>query len=156
MLGDNPLVHSSIIDECLLEFEKSKVDYLATVTKEYPYADKKLRKFLIGIRVQVFSYYTLLKCEELAKKKQYREHATSFIAEHPEIFKTKFVEAKGKFNVLNRPELTFAVNYKENLDLIREIYKVCFELDNNFSIENAIKAFDSNIRLNSLMYPKGE
>ena len=40
ILGDNPIVHSDIIDACINKYISMKVDYLATATKEYPHLKK--------------------------------------------------------------------------------------------------------------------
>lgn len=151
MLGDNPLVHSDLIDSALDLFKTGSFDYVATVTNEYPNADPVLARFPIGVRVQVFSMETLLRCDRMATAPENREHATSFIAEHPELFRTGFVEATGSFADLCRPELTFAVNHRENLDLIRRIYDACYETDPNFDLANAIRAFDARPEIHQLM-----
>jgi len=151
MLGDNPLVHSDLIDAALDVFGAGDFDYVATLTDEYPNADKALKRFPIGVRVQVFSMDTLRRCEELANSLYNREHATTFIAEHPDIFKTGFVEADGVFAELNHPKMTFAVNHRENLDLIRGIFKACFDENSNFSVGQAITAYQNDETLKSLM-----
>lgn len=38
ILGDNPLVHSDVVDACVDLYAASAVDYVATVTNEYPKA----------------------------------------------------------------------------------------------------------------------
>jgi len=151
MLGDNPLVHSSLIDAAVTHYKENDVDYVATVTNEYPYAESNLKRFPVGVRVQVFGVETIRRCEKLATTPENREHATSFIANHPEIFRTAYVEATGMFQKLNRPELTFAVNHEQNLDLIHEIFNYCYEKDSNFKIESAIDIFDKSEKLVSLM-----
>ena len=151
VLGDNPLVHADLVGACLKRYAKTACDYVATVTNEYPCAPAKLKRFPIGIRVQVFPRNILSRCEKLARNPRFREHATSFIAENPDKFNTEFVEANGAFSYLNRPDLTFAVNYRENLALIRRIFETCFPIDQNFSIEMAISAFDSDNTLHALM-----
>lgn len=151
ILGDNPLVHSSMIDSAVELFFKDKLAYVATLTNEYPKAEPGLKKFPIGVRVQVFSIETLNKCAELAKLDHYREHATSFIAKNPEIFSTGFIEAKDEFAGSNRPELTFAVNLMKNLELIRNIFKVCYGENSNFTVETAIETFDKNPQWHPLM-----
>jgi spore coat polysaccharide biosynthesis protein SpsF len=151
LLGDNPLVHSDLIDSVIDRFLSNKYDYVATVTNEYPNADKSLKRFPIGVRVQMFSYDALELCDNLAKKSYNREHATTFIGENPSIFKTSFVEAKGQFFELNRPELNFAVNYDENMELIRFIFNRHIGKDRNFTIESAIQTYDDNDLLHNLM-----
>lgn len=151
MLGDNPLVHSSLINGALDRYRVGDVDYVATVTNEYPKADPALKRFPIGVRVQVFGIDTIRRCAELASAPENREHATSFIASHPEIFRTAFVEAAGPFAGSNRPELTFAVNHRQNLDLIRAIFARCYDIEANFPVTAAISAFDADPNLGSLM-----
>lgn len=151
ILGDNPLVHSSLIDACLELYFSEGIDYVATLTNEYPQARATLPRFPIGVRVQVFSIDTLRRCEELAKNSSHREHATSFIAQNPKLFKTKFVTADGDFENCNRPELTFAVNKENNLNLVRNIFSACNGDDTNFSVCDAIRAFDANPQWQPLM-----
>ena len=151
VLGDNPLIHSDLIDAVLEQFWRKKNDYVATVTHEYPNADPTLNRFPIGIRPQVFSIDTLRRCEDLAKDPDNREHATSFIAQHPEIFDIGYIEASGQFADLHRPDLTFAVNHPENLDLIRVIFDRCYLIDANFSVSDACKAYDERPDIHSLM-----
>jgi len=148
ILGDNPLVHSDMIDEAINLHETEKCDYVATLTNEYPKADKKLRRFPIGVRVQVLTRQALEKCEILTQEQRHREHATSFIAENPEIFDTQFIIAKGD---LNRPELNFAVNKDTHLEMIRKIFSYGMKIDSNFSINQAIEYVDSNKNLISIM-----
>jgi spore coat polysaccharide biosynthesis protein SpsF len=142
ILGDNPLVHSSLIDDCLKLYKEKNLDYVATLTNEYPKADVNLKRFPIGVRVQVFSVETIKKCERIALKDSHREHATSFIAQNPDIFKTAFLEANNNHIKSNRPDLTFAVNEVKNLDLIRNIFSKCYINDKNFSLSQALEIYD--------------
>lgn len=55
LLGDNPLVHASLIDD-VVEFHRvGNYDYSASVTAEYPHAGPQVQKFPVGVRVQVCS-----------------------------------------------------------------------------------------------------
>lgn len=150
-LGDNPLIHSDLIDAALALFEDGGYDYVATVTNEYPKADPALRRFPIGIRPQIMSIDALRRCEEMATHPDHREHSTSLIAQNPDLFKTGYVEAAGPFVDLNRPELTFAVNHRENHDLVRAIFEKGLEIDTNFSVSDAVRIFDANPDLKPLM-----
>lgn len=151
VLGDNPLVHSALVDGCVRIYDRGGVDYVATVTTEYPKAEASLMRFPVGVRVQVIARAALIKCAELALTAQFREHATSYIAAHPEIFRTAFLEAAGEFADCHRPDLTFAVNHRENLDLIRGLFARCFSNNANFSVGDAIRAFDGAPDLRRLM-----
>ena len=151
ILGDNPLVHSSMIDAAVDLFISEKQGYVATLTNEYPKVPADLNKFPIGIRVQVFSLETLKKCAAEARLDRYREHATSYIAEHPDRFKAGYIEAGGEFGYANRPELTFAVNQEKNLELIRNIFAECYNSDHNFELEKVINVYNQNPVWNQLM-----
>lgn len=151
MLGDNPLVHSDLIEAAVDLFHRDQFDYVATVTNEYPNAPDDLARFPIGVRIQVISIDALRRCDDQAKDPSNREHATSFIAEHPEIFKTGFVTATGPFSGAHRPELTFAVNHAGNLDLIRALFAEHYDRDHNFPITDAIRKFDADPDLLNLM-----
>lgn len=151
MLGDNPLVHSDLIEAALDRYAEGGLDYVATLTNEYPKAPTGMKRFPIGVRVQVFGIETIRRCADLARAPENREHATSFIAMHPEIFRTAFVEAAGRFADSNRPELTFAVNHPGNLDLIRAMFARCHGDDPNFPVAAAIAAYDADPGLAVLM-----
>ena len=151
ILGDNPLVHSDLIDMSVELFFKKNYDYVATLTNEYPKADKNLKKFPIGVRVQVMSINTLKTCEKNARHEHYREHATSYIAENPNIFKTGFVEAVGVFSICNRPELNFAVNTRKNFKLIKFIFKELYRKKVNFGLDDVIIFIDQNHNFYELM-----
>lgn len=154
VLGDNPLVHSDLIDAAVELHIKSNSDYVATLTNEYPQLNEDFKKFPIGIRVQVITSRALRRCESLAKKDYYREHATSFIAENPKLFKTEFVLAKGLFSNLNRPKLNFAVNRERHLELMRKIFTYGLSRDKNFSVNDAMDFINTNKNLINVMGEK--
>lgn len=151
LLGDNPLVHGDLIDDTIARHREGSFGYTATVTNEYPHAPAGAAKFPIGIRVQVFPPDTLARCEADARAPAYREHSTSYIAEHPEQFRVGYLEARGRWAGLHRPDLTFAVNYKENHDLIAAIFERCYPDDSNFSLHSALRAWDQNPAWRPLM-----
>ncbi len=88
-------MHSDLIDEVIDFHCTYGFDYSANVTTEYPYAGPEIAKFPIGVRVQVYAPTVLNRCEQLATSWYEREHSTSFIYHHPEIFKVGYFEAKG-------------------------------------------------------------
>ncbi len=151
LLGDNPLVHSDLIDDVMDFYHAGQCDYAASVTTEYPQAGPEVKKFPIGIRVQVFPRSVLERCEELARDPSHREHSTNYIYEHPERFSLGHFEAKGKWAKLNRPELTFAVNYQKNVDLVSRIFERCYPAEPNFGLPAVIRAFDADPALRALM-----
>lgn len=155
ILGDNPLVHSSLIERAIEVYREKAIDYVATLSTEYPGADSNLPRFPIGVRVQVLSSDALRRCNDLVHRKEHREHATSFIAENPDKFSTALVSAAGEFSDCDRPELTFAVNFPENLDLIRKIFSKCYPTDHNFTVGCAIRVFDEEPTIHPMMGMQG-
>ena len=142
ILGDNPLVHSEIIDDVINLYKKEKVDYAANLTKEYTdIANKNL--FSIGLRVQVYptSLATQYKRYEVYKDPDL--HPSSFIYNNHE-FSSAYLEAKEKYEYLNKPDLNFAVNYKKNFLLVRDIFESIYEEDSNFDIKKVFKHIDQN------------
>jgi spore coat polysaccharide biosynthesis protein SpsF len=151
ILGDNPLVHSELIDDTVRRFLDGELDYAASVTTEYPSVDANTGKFPIGIRVQVLPPNTLRRADKLATGKRYREDATQFIFDNPNVFRLGFVEASDKWAPLNAPTLHFAVNYQKNLELVREIFRELYPADRNFSLEDVMDLVIRRRELLSMM-----
>ena len=59
-MGDNPFVHSALVDKAMKLFLDKEYDYVATITNEYGTLNPELKRFPIGIRVQVFSLEILI------------------------------------------------------------------------------------------------
>lgn len=151
LLGDNPLLHSDLIDDVLDMYKDGDYDYVANVTNEYPYAPEGIKKFPIGIRIQAIAIEALRKCESLASTDEYREHSTNFMFHHPEIFKIGYLPAEGKWSGLVHPTLTFAVNYHENFQMITEIFKKGLADDPNFDLNRVMEIYLADPSLAKLM-----
>lgn len=143
LLGDNPLVHPDLIDDVIAFYRAGRFDYAASATTEYPQAGPEVRKFPLGVRVQVYSRRTLERCARLAVEPGHREHATTYLMEHPELLRIGLFEARGRWAGLNRPELTFAVNYLQNLDLMSRIFESCLPGDPCFSLQAALATYEA-------------
>ncbi len=155
LLGDNPLLSSELVDAVIQYFETGDFDYAVNVTAEFPHAPTNLRRFAIGIRAEVMSIDALRRCEARADTPHYREHATSYIADHPEVFKIGYLEASGLWQHLNHPEWTFAVNYQNNFDLIAELFARCGRGGSVFPLQNVVDTLAGDPKLVNLMGPPG-
>jgi spore coat polysaccharide biosynthesis protein SpsF len=151
LLGDNPLVDGELIEDVIDLYRTSGADYAVNLTNEYPKADPNLLRFPIGVRAQAFSRATLDRCDADGRSADHREHSTSYIGEHPEIFKIEYLEARDKWGALNRPELTFAVNVAANLELINRIFTIGLQVNPNFSMADTINIFDADPDLAALV-----
>ena len=143
LLGDNPLVHSDLIDEVIGLYQEKNLDYAVSITKEYQNVDPALRLFSLGLRVQVYSRDA---AERYADYPEYAEDESrgysAYMFEHPEVFKTGCIEAAGKWQYMNRPELNFAVNYKKNFEASRIFFETLYPADRNFSLAQVYDLLD--------------
>ena len=151
LLGDNPLVHSELIDDVLDLHIGGGHDYSASVTVEYPHARGDAARFPVGIRVQVFSADVLARAACEATDPYHRENSTTYIYQHPEIFEVGYLQAVGKWARLHRPSLTFAVNYRRNFELVSRLFERCYPGNPNFSLVDVIDTFDADSQLARLM-----
>jgi spore coat polysaccharide biosynthesis protein SpsF len=151
LLGDNPLVHAQLIDEVADFFEGAGFDYAVNVTNEQSNAAPDAARFPIGIRVEVYKPEVIQRCARETTDPRHREHSTSFIGEHPELFKLGHFEAREDWAPLHRPDQTFAVNYQQNFDLVEHIFEACYPGNENFSLLSAMVEFDRRPEWASLM-----
>lgn len=133
--ADAPFVDPLIIDKIIKIHFKNKNDYTANDTEN---------SYSRGMDVEVFNFESLEKANFNAKKTYQREHITPFIYEHPEIFKIEISKAEG---ILKRPRFRLCVDTKEDLQLIRKIYKALSESKEEINIYNIIQLLDSNPKL---------
>ena len=151
ILGDNPLVHSDLIDDGMAFYYDGAFDYASNATTEFPQAGSQVPKFPIGIRVEVIRAEALERCHQAAGDPEMREHSALHIYSNPDHFRVGLLPADGVWSRLNQPELTFAVNYRRNFDLISKIFELCLPEDQNFSLPVVLKALDKHPELRALM-----
>jgi len=133
--SDNPLIDSKIVDELIKKHLSNRADYTSNNLK---------KTFPRGLSIEVFNFNVLEKAFREAKEDYQREHVTSYIYEHPEIFELQNIEAKGK---LRRPDLRLTVDTKEDLKLIREIYRYLYNPGKIFYTEEIINLLNSHPEL---------
>jgi spore coat polysaccharide biosynthesis protein SpsF len=128
--SDCPLVDPEIVDEVIRKHIEDNFDYTAnTIKRTYPR----------GLDVEVFNFDVLEADFKNANEKYQREHVTPYIKEHPEKFKLKNIEAKGK---LNRPDIRITIDTIEDFELIKKIIQYFNNL--NFNAEEIIDFLDRN------------
>jgi len=133
--SDCPLIDPQVVDLVIEKHLNSGADYTSNVLQ---------RTFPRGLDIEVFNFKVLEKTQKEARKNYQREHVTPYIYEHPEIFELQHIEAKGK---LRRPELRLTVDTKEDLKLIREIYRHLYKLRKIFYTEEIIDLFNNHQEL---------
>jgi len=124
--SDCPLIDPKIVDLVIEKHLNSAADYTSNTLKI---------TFPRGLDVEVFNFDVLKRTYKEAKENYQREHVTPYICENPGIFKLQNIEARGK---LKRPDLRLTVDTKEDLQLIREIYKRLYRPEKIFYVEEVI------------------
>jgi len=152
ILGDNPLVHSDLIDDVLNLYRQRKFDYAATVTKEYPVSPLQFKLFSVGIRVQVYSLRAAERWREYPDYLNVPAKSTSaYIFEHTQEFKAGYLEAKGRWAFMHKPDFNLAVNYAKNFELVRRVFEKNYIQDKNFSLQKVYAQLNDEPHLLSLM-----
>lgn len=128
LTGDCPLFDWKICDEVISFYLDNKFDYVSNVRPP---------TFPDGLDIEIFSFKGLEKTWQNAKLKSEKEHVTSYIANHPEIFKMGNLVRNG--NDLSGLRLT--LDEKQDLILIRKIYGALYKKKRYFGLEDILKLF---------------
>ena len=144
ILGDNPLVHSELIDNVIDVYLSKQADYAATLTKEYDVSHSHRKLFSVGLRVQVYSLKVAQRYINFPEYLSNGRHPSAFIFDNPQTFSVKFLEAVDKWSFMNKPDLNFAVNYNKNLELVKKIFEENYTRERNFPLNWVYKQLESN------------
>jgi Spore coat polysaccharide biosynthesis protein F, CMP-KDO synthetase homolog len=151
ILGDNPLVHSDLIDDVIKLFYQRESDYSANLTKEYPQFKEKGHGFPVGIRVQIYKTKVAEHYTSFPEFIGTDKHPTSFIFENTDKYNVSFIEPTEEWNYLNQPDLHFAVNVKKNFQLVETIFNELYEKNPNFDFNEVLNLVYKNKELYKLM-----
>ena len=110
--SDCPFLDPYIMDEMLDFFCLNNYDYIRNVDGKTPYP--------IGFDIEIFSFKSLEKILKLAKTDYEKEHISPLFYKYPEIFSI-FTYNETDVKVID--DLRLCVDYKEDLILLKEIYK---------------------------------
>lgn len=125
--ADCPLLDPKVVEKVVDFYLKGNYDYVSNVHPP---------TFPDGLDVEVFSFKTLKKIWEKAKLSSEREHVTSYISNHPWMFKTGNVRSPKDLNYLR-----LVLDEKEDLILIRKIYKELYNKNPFFGLEEILELF---------------
>jgi spore coat polysaccharide biosynthesis protein SpsF len=109
--GDCTLIDPTVIDLGVTTYLENDVDLVANVVKP---------SFPMGIDVQVFPFEMLADVEANVKDAAVREHVSLFFYEHPERYRILHLDAPVGYYA---PEQRLQLDYPEDLQLIRELYR---------------------------------
>jgi len=141
--GDNPLIDPYYASEMISNALSNNIDLM------------DMGEIPTGIGIEIVKSIALHDSNKninliknANKKKEYQEHVTSFIKEHPEKYKYLTYNCGIESNF---KDLRFTVDYETDYTFVNKIYEGLYKTNNIFSIENIIDFLKQNKNLtNSL------
>lgn len=130
LTGDCPLIDPQIIDFAIKKFQQEPCDYLSN-SNPPTYPD--------GMDVEVFSFHALEKAWRDATLPSEREHVTSYIYKHPELFKLS-----GFSNEVDLSSIRLTVDEPIDLVLIKKIYKELLLNNHDFVLSDILRVLQEN------------
>ena len=131
--ADCPLIDPQVVDKVVDTFLNGNYDYASNCIK---------RTFPRGFDTEVFSFLTLEKTHLNATQQHEREHVTSFIYTHKDLFSIGSYEDK-----VDRSFHRWTVDTPEDFLLIEEIYTALYPIKQLFLFEDILKLFDERPEL---------
>ncbi|MGQ9629936.1 MAG: cytidylyltransferase domain-containing protein [bacterium] len=132
-LGDNPLVDPESTDRNIEHLIENDLDYV--ISSGLP----------LGGGTEPMSYKALDRAHREGKAPHHREHVTSFIKEHPEIFKIAIIPSG-----LDGERFRLTVDTPEDLELVRAVYRELHKDGKIVEISDAIELLKGRPDLVSL------
>ena len=136
ILGDNPLIHSTLINDVISLYESGDYDYAANISTDYGDLSEGMKLFSVGLRVQIYNTSIASNYKKYKNDSFVSSHPTNFIFENNHIYKNHFLEANDVWKFLNLENLTFAVNEQYQFNCIRDIFENFKSFD--FSLKQMI------------------
>ena len=135
--ADCPLIDPFEIDKMVQLIKESGVDYVH---------NKHKKGTPFGTGGEVMTINALEKAHKNSSSNWHREHVTTYIKDHPQIFKIVEYDAPAeKFD----PVIRLVIDYEADLTLIREIYRNLYKKDAIIELEKVIKFLKENPDLRS-------
>jgi spore coat polysaccharide biosynthesis protein SpsF len=122
LTGDCPLVMPDLIDKMVEQFYEQDVDYLSNTL---------IPTFPDGLDVEILKHGVLEKLTNFHLNQNEMEHVTYGVYKRPELFKLQ-----NFINDTNRSQDRWTVDYLEDLEFVREIFKNFSGRENKFSYKD--------------------
>lgn len=129
LTADCPLIDPKIIDLVVKNFigANPPLDYLSnTIKRTYPR----------GMDVEVFSMECLRLADEQAIKPGDREHVTSYIYHHPNLFKIGCIESE-----IDYSNFRWTVDTQEDFELVSRVISKLYPKNPQFSLKEILEIF---------------
>ena len=136
--GDCPLVDPLLVDKLISEYLKGKQEYDVVTNCQQ-------RSFPHGLDIEVFSFDILKKMWQDIKEPELREWFPFYITKNPNSFKI--------LNIANHTDLSnlrWTVDYPEDYEFIKQIYKNLYKDDKVFVMNDILELLNKNKTLNAI------
>jgi spore coat polysaccharide biosynthesis protein SpsF len=130
--SDCPLIDPKIVDSAIKTHLDSDNDYTCVGNGG---------GFPRGLDTEVFNVEALLRANLEARQQYEREHVTPYFYEHPSLFKINAIMSEP---ILNRPNIRLTVDTKEDLELVRLIFKYLGRNKTIFYSQEIIELIDEH------------
>ncbi len=137
LTADCPVIDPAIIDKVVWQYLNNDFDFVSNTLQPYTYPD--------GMDVEVFSFGNLKKASEEAKLPSHREHVTFYFWQNPEIFKIYHYKSER-----NLSEYRLTLDYIEDYELLKIIYKYLYKKNKKFTLEDIIDFLDKNPKIKNI------
>lgn len=149
ILGDNPLVDPSTVDQTVTLMRKEGWDYCATLTTEYSQSSGVKEVFPLGVRVQAYSNEVAKKYKHYPNYIRTEKHPSAYIYDNPDQFKCGFLRSSDDWKTPKFTALNLSVNYSKNLDFVREVFK--FFGEQEFELEDIDSWLSNHLEMRELL-----
>ena len=137
--SDTPFNDPQLIDLVFKTYENGNFDYVSNLHPP---------NFPGGFDCEVFSFDALEKSWKNAKKDYEREHTTGYMWDNPEKFKIGNVTSKT--NVDYSMKFRFQVDYEEDLEVAKRIFKTIYRDNPDFSFYDLLEFLDKNKEITTI------
>jgi spore coat polysaccharide biosynthesis protein SpsF len=136
LTGDCPFVMPELIDKCINQFQKEKVDYLSNIL---------VLSFPDGLDVEIINAGVLSRLNSFKLSNEEREHVTLGIYNRRDNFTVR--------NILNEHDLShfrWTVDTEDDLSFVREVYKHFVTKEIEFTYEDLLSLVSRQPGLNHI------
>ena len=136
--GDCPFIDSKIIDKLIeiWQLNAPKYDYISNILED---------TFPLGMHIEVFTKKALEKTLEENITKEDKEHVTPFIYRNPSKFNLLNIE-----NNTNLSDYRWTIDYQEDFEFVKEIYKRFGVNNSSFGMQDIIKVLEREPQLSMI------
>ena len=130
--GDDPLIDPECCSTLVSMHRSEPHDFMYASNREgWPY----------GCAAELISLSALKKIHAQVNSSFYKEHTIPYFFDHTDEFDMIKVKAPAR---INRPEYYFTVDFLEDLELVRKVFRSLKDEGDYFSLERVIHLIDKN------------